>query len=82
MSAEDDQHLNELRAECAKAIADYLQKSVNLQRSIASLSKAEMLGMAEAATAQWVISMSRYIQEAKIIGDVRLDERTSLLSAG
>lgn len=73
MSAEDV-WLYALRDQCARAIAEYLKESVNLQRPIASLSKAEMHGMAQAATSRWIKAVSERIQEVRIIGDSKLPE--------
>lgn len=70
----EDVWLDYLRNECAKAIADYLKQSVNLQRPIASLSRAEMHGMAEAATSRWIVGVSERIQDVQIIGDSQLPE--------
>lgn len=71
----EDVWLYSLRDQCARAIAEYLKQSVNLQRPIASLSKAEMHGMAEAATARWIKIVSERIQEVRIIGDSQLPEK-------
>lgn len=58
----DDEFLDYLRGECAQAIAGYL-KSVNMKRSIQSLTRHEMQGMAEAASGQWVKLVSERIAE-------------------
>ena len=51
----DDVWLDELRADCARAIVDYLKKAnVNLDRQIKSLSRRELEGMAEACTTRWI----------------------------
>lgn len=73
--AREDVWLEQLRQQCAQAIADYLKQSVNLQRPIASLSRAEMHGMAEAATSRWIVAVSERIADAQIIGDSRLPEK-------
>ena len=81
----DDEWLDHLRSECAKAIADYLQKSVNLDRAMRTLSRAEMLGMAEAATARWVVLVSQRIGDAMIEQSEKSDlvkEQIAMMMAG
>lgn len=58
----DDEFLDYLRGECAKAIAGYL-KSINTQRPIVSLTRQEMQGMAEAASGCWIRLVSERIAE-------------------
>ena len=55
----DDLWLEELRADCARAIVAYLKSaSVNLDRQIKTLSRRELEGMAEACTARWIMRVS------------------------
>lgn len=58
----DDEFLDYLRSECAKAIADWL-KTINVQRPIVSLTRHEMQGMAEAASGRWIQLVSERIAE-------------------
>lgn len=51
--SEDDAWVDNLRAECAKALADYL-KQTDIRRPIKTLSRKEMEGAAEAVTARWI----------------------------
>ena len=76
---DDDAWLDHLRSECAKALAIHLQSTVNLKRPIESLTRAEMLGLAEAVTSQWIVLVSRRL------GDVRTPTQrdyTEILMAG
>jgi hypothetical protein len=45
---------DERRELCAKAVAQHLKQAVNLQRPIASLSRAELIGVAFAATSEFI----------------------------
>lgn len=61
---DDDQWLAYLDAECAKALAAHLQAACNLNRPIASLTRAEMMAAAQAVTAHWIGLVSRRIGDA------------------
>ena len=77
--SDDDAWLDHLRGECAKALAEYMQAKLNIKRPIESLTRDEMLGIVEAVTAQWIVSVSRRL------GDVRTpkqQEYTTLLMGG
>ena len=74
--------LDYLRAECAKAIAEHLQKAVNLDRPIRSLSRTEMLGIAEAATARWIVAVSQHIAEPREELPEAMREQIEMLMAG
>jgi hypothetical protein len=50
----DDLWLDELRADCAKAMVKYLKAGVNIQKPIGSLSQRELEGLAEACNAHWI----------------------------
>ena len=50
--------LNELRARCALAGVRYLKQGVNCQKTIFQLTKAELEGLAEAITAEWIVAVS------------------------
>lgn len=54
----DDLWLDELRADCAKAMVKYLKQGVNIQKPIGSLSQRELEGLAEACTARWIVRVS------------------------
>lgn len=78
----DDEWLDHLRSECAKSIAEYLQESCNLDRAIRTLSRAEMLGMAEAATSRWVVLVSQRIGDALVDQSELVREQAALIMAG
>jgi hypothetical protein len=59
----DDLWLDHLRAECAKAVGEWLEGSVRLERSIRSLTFSELQSIAEAATSRWIVLASRRIAE-------------------
>ena len=52
--SEDDVWLDMLHTEVGKAIAQWLQAGVNLDRQIKSLSLAELKGCAAAAESKWL----------------------------
>jgi hypothetical protein len=58
-----DPFLDTLRTECARAAVEYLRAGVNVQRPIASLTKRELEGLAEAVTARWIVLVSQRIEE-------------------
>jgi hypothetical protein len=78
----DNEWLDHLRAECAKAIAEHLQKAVNIDRPIRSLSRAEMLGIAEAATARWIVLTSQRMSEPREELTEAMKEQIAMLMAG
>jgi hypothetical protein len=59
----DDTWLDHMRVECAKAVGEWLESSVRLERSIRSLTFSELQCIAEAATSRWVVLASRRIAE-------------------
>lgn len=61
--SEDDEWLDYLRGECARALAQHLQKAINIDRSVKSLTRKEMLGAAEAVTARWIVLVSERIRD-------------------
>jgi len=56
----DDQRLGHVRAAVAKSAAKWLQSSLNIQRSIASLSAAEITAFCEHVCSTWTVEDSRY----------------------
>lgn len=50
-----------VRAECAKAVGEWLEGSVRLDRPIRTLTIAELQNIAEAATSRWIVLASQRI---------------------
>jgi hypothetical protein len=59
----DDAWLDHVRAECARAVGEWLAGSVRLERSIRSLTFSELQCIAEAATSRWIVLASRRISD-------------------
>jgi hypothetical protein len=59
----DDAWLDHVRAECAKAVGEWLEGSVRLERPIRSLTFSELQCIAEAATSRWIVLASQRIAE-------------------
>jgi hypothetical protein len=59
----DDTWLDHVRAECAKAVGEWLEGSVRLERPIRSLTFSELQSIAEAATSRWIVLASLRIAE-------------------
>lgn len=74
---DDDKWCDELRESCARAMAAWLKEAVNTQRPINSLKLPEMMGLAEACTAHWIVQVSKRIVEDEMSPKVR--EYTNLL---
>ncbi len=56
----DDEWCDALRESCARAMAAHLkEEAVNTQREIRSLTLAEMMALAEACTAHWIVQVSQ-----------------------
>jgi hypothetical protein len=55
----DDAWCDTLRESCARAMAAHLKEAVNTQREIRSLTLAEMMALAEACTAHWIVAVSQ-----------------------
>ena len=53
-----------VRAECAKAVGEWLEGFVRLDRPIRSLTSSELQGIAEAATSRWIVLASHRIAKA------------------
>ena len=53
-----------VRAECAKAVGEWLEGSVRLDRPIRSLTSSELQNIAEAATSRWIVLASQRIAKA------------------
>ena len=60
----DDVWADHVRAECAKAVGEWLEGSVRLERPVRSLTSSELQGMAEAATSRWIVLASKRIAQA------------------
>jgi hypothetical protein len=74
---EDDAFVDALRESCARAMATWLKDAVNTQREIRSLKLPEMMGLAEACTAHWIVQVSKRLAEDEMSPKVR--EYTNLL---
>lgn len=59
-----DAWANHVRAECAKAVGEWLEGSVRLERPIRSLTSSELQAIAEAATSRWIVLASQRIAQA------------------
>lgn len=55
----DDAFCDELRESCARAMAAHLKEAVNTMRPINSLKLPEMMALAEACTARWIVEVSK-----------------------
>lgn len=71
MSAREQQHrtrddvwADQVRAECASAVGEWLESSVRLDRPVRSLTSSELQGIAEAATSRWIVLASERIAQA------------------
>lgn len=73
----DDAWVDALRESCARAMVTWLKESVNTMRPINTLKLPEMMGLAEACTAHWIVQVSRRIGEEEMSPTVR--EYTNLL---
>lgn len=60
----DDVWADQVRAECATAVGEWLENSVRLDRPIQSLTSSELQGIAEAATSRWIVLASVRIARA------------------
>ena len=68
-----------VRAECARAVGEWLEGSVRLERPIRSLTSSELQHIAEAATSRWIVLASHRIAEAP---DASGSQRLSTLLLG
>ena len=59
----DDVWADHVRQECAKAVAEWLEGSVRLERPIRSLTSSDLQNIAEAATSRWIVLASRRIAQ-------------------
>jgi hypothetical protein len=57
----DDVWADHVRAECARAVGEWLESSVRLDRPVRSLTSSELQGIAEAATSRWIVLASERI---------------------
>jgi hypothetical protein len=57
----DDVWTDHVRAECARAVGEWLESSVRLDRPVRSLTSSELQGIAEAATSRWIVLASERI---------------------
>ncbi|RAI46171.1 hypothetical protein [Rhodoplanes roseus] len=60
----DDVWADHVRAECAKAVGEWLEGSVRLERPVRSLTSSELQGIAEAATSRWIVLASQRMAQA------------------
>lgn len=60
----DDVWADQVRAECASAVGEWLEKSVRLDRPVRSLTSSELQYIAEAATSRWIVLASKRIAQA------------------
>jgi hypothetical protein len=75
----DDVWADHVRAECAKAVGEWLEGSVRLERLVRSLTSSELQGIAEAATSRWIVLASQRIAQAP---DAPESPRLSILLLG
>lgn len=73
----DDPFADALREGCARAMATWLKESINTQRPINTLKLPEMIALAEACTAHWIVEVSKHIAEEEMTPTVR--QYTNLL---
>ncbi len=59
----DDVWADHVRAECAKAVGEWLEGSVRLERQVRSLTSSDLQGIAEAATSRWIVLASQRIAQ-------------------
>jgi hypothetical protein len=59
----DDAWLHHVRAECARAVGEWLEGSVRPERPIRSLTFCELQCIAETATSRWIVLVSWRIAE-------------------
>jgi hypothetical protein len=59
----DGAWLDHVRAECARAVGEWLEGTVRLDRPIRSLTFLELQCIAEAATSRWIALASQRIAE-------------------
>lgn len=57
----DDLWLNELKTRCARAAIEWLKESVNIQRPINTLKRAELEALAGCITNEWIVAVSEKI---------------------
>ena len=60
----DDVWADHVRAQCARAVGEWLEGSVRLERPVRSLTSSELQGIAEAATSRWIVLASQRIAQA------------------
>src|SRR5690606_37634761 len=78
----DDLFADEVRAACAKAMAQHLKGSLNLQRTIGSMNAQEMQALAECCTATWIGMHGDRILQGKEPDTKRAKEIRNLLMGG
>jgi hypothetical protein len=67
----DDQWVDALRESCAWAMAAHLKQSVNTMRPINSMTLPEMMTLAEACTAHWIVEVSKKIAAEELSPTLR-----------
>lgn len=75
----DDQFVDALRESCARTMATWLKEAVNTQRPIRSLTLLEMMGLAEACTAHWIVEVSKRITTNELSPPKRAEYENLLL---
>ncbi len=68
----DDIWVDALRESCARATAVWLKENVNTMRLINSLKLPEMLGLAEACTAHWIVEVSKKLAQEDLSPTLRV----------
>lgn len=67
----DDQWVDALRESCARAMGQHLKLALNIQRPINTITKVEMMALAEACTAHWIVEVSKKITAEELSPTLR-----------
>lgn len=62
----DDEWVDALRESCARTMATHLKESLNVLRPINSMTLPEMMGLAEACTAHWIVEVSKRVAKEEL----------------
>lgn len=79
--SKDAAWLAHLDAECGRAIARHMKGAVNLERPIKSLTLEEFKGMAAAASAQWIVTVSNQIAAESKLTPEEIENYKAILFA-
>lgn len=60
----EDVWADHVRVQCARAVGEWLEGSVRLERPIRSLTSSELQAIAEAAISRWIVLASQRIAAA------------------